>query len=515
MNNNVNAHYANNDMFSNYKSDSNSQVSDSMKLHFDVMLTAFSNAGKGVDSVVTKTEVVDLLDSRTKNKRFDRTLINKLFTIIDDDSRNDTCLVSVFIKNYIYLEEEMKQNMQKYEQLLAKEKVKNEEYAEKKELALRSEIVNEEGLSDKSTITITFIEVIPNKIDDANYEYEAYVVQSKYLDQVQYTSEFGLYDVTNLQQEFTFKLQTLRSEIEFVLFGKRHHSNVDNDDNDNDEYVPLGNVKFPLDKLEKEENFSVKIKIPELHNEHNTILDINASLNCYWSDVFNYTEEKNNSDEKLVKIKEKLNKTKFYLNALLEPLEYSNANMKQNKQHNNADVLEPIMELKETNEVNTGDVYKESVCENKQLQLIENKIKETFNINIIDWNNIIQVCSIILCICSVLSLYRNDYIGITGACAIMCINRLTKGKNDMKQVMNMIKGTIGVAIGMVVMDVMWLVMNIVSVFKGVDVYKGGNENGILRVSVLLCVCNIVVKAVVIVGGLIQYNKVSYILKSNK
>ena len=144
MNNNVNVYANNNDMFSNYKSDSNSQISESMKMHFDVMLNAFSNAGKNVDSVVTKAEIVDLLDSRTKNKRFDRTLINKLFTVIADDNRNDTCLVSVFIKNYIYLEEEMKQNMQKYEQLLAKEKVKNEEYADKKDIALRNEIVNED-----------------------------------------------------------------------------------------------------------------------------------------------------------------------------------------------------------------------------------------------------------------------------------------------------------------------------------------------------------------------------------
>lgn len=512
MNNNVNVYANNNDMFSNYKSDSNSQISESMKMHFDVMLNAFSNAGKNVDSVVTKAEIVDLLDSRTKNKRFDRTLINKLFTVIADDNRNDTCLVSVFIKNYIYLEEEMKQNMQKYEQLLAKEKVKNEEYADKKDVALRNEVINEEGLSEKSTITIMFIEVIPYKRDNSSYEYEAYVVQSKYLDQVQYTNEFGLYEVSKLQQEFTFKLQTLRSEIEFVLFGKRHHNNDNDDDN---EYVPLGNVKFPLEGLEKEENYSVNIKIPELHNEHNTILDINATLTCYWSDVFNYTEEKKNSDEKLVKIKEKLNKTKFYLNALLEPLEYSNANIKHNKQNNHADVLEPIMELKETNDINTGDILKENACENKQLQLIENKIKETFKINSIDWNNIIQICSIIICICSVLSLYRNDYIGVTGGCAIMFINILMKRKNDIKQIMNMIKGIIGIAIGIVVMDVIWFILNIVDVFKGVDVYKGGNENGILRTSALLCVGNIVIKTIIIIGGLIQYNKVNSVLKSNK
>ena len=514
MNNNVNAH-ANNDGLSNYKSDSNSQISDSMKMHFDILLAAFASAGKGLDSAATKEEIVDLLDSRTRNKRFDKTLINKLFTVIADDNRNAQYSVSVFIKNYIYLEEEMKQNMLKYEQLLAKEQTKNEEWAERRESALRSEIVNEEGLTEKSKITILFIEVIPYSAQNSNHQYETYVVQSKYLDQVQHTNEFSSHEACKLQQEFTFKLQTMKSEIEFVLFGKARNNN-DGDGDDDDECVPLGNVRFPLEKLEKEESFNVNIKIPELHNEHNTILDINATLTCYWSDAFNFTEEKKISDEKLVKIKEKLNKTKFYLSALLEPLEYSNARIKHIRQ-NNADALEPIMEMKETNEVNTGDVFtnKESVCENKQLQLIENKIKETFNVDVVDWFHIVEMCAIIICLCSVLALYRNDYVGATGGCVIMCINRMMKGKNEAKQVMSMIKGTIGVAIGMAVMDVVWLVMNFVTVFKGVDDYKGGKENGILRVSALFCVCNIAVKGVVTVGGLIQYNKVSHMLKQNK
>ena len=156
-------------------SDSNSQLNEQALAHIQTLKDAFQQIDKDLDSVLTSSELLSFLDNRMKSGQFDRNIATKLFSYIDKDNKGEIS-VQDFIKGYIFLEEDIKKTLTKFQKKYNEVKKVNEELA-KKCMESQNEKINAEGLSEKSKITLIFseIEVLSNR-----EQYQIFIVETKY-----------------------------------------------------------------------------------------------------------------------------------------------------------------------------------------------------------------------------------------------------------------------------------------------------------------------------------------------
>ena len=156
-------------------SDSNSQLNEQALAHIQTLKDAFQQIDKDLDSVLTSSELLSFLDNRMKSGQFDRNIATKLFSYIDKENKGEIS-VQEFIKGYIFLEEDIKKTLTKFQKKYNEVKKVNEELA-KKCMESQNEKINAEGLSDKSKITLIFseIEVLSNR-----EQYQIFIVETKY-----------------------------------------------------------------------------------------------------------------------------------------------------------------------------------------------------------------------------------------------------------------------------------------------------------------------------------------------
>ena len=156
-------------------SETNSQLNEQALAHIQTLKDAFQQIDKDLDSVLTSSELLSFLDNRMKSGQFDRNIATKLFSYIDKDNKGEIS-VQDFIKGYIFLEEDIKKTLTKFQKKYNEVKKMNDELANKC-MESQNEKINSEGLSDKSKITLIFseIEVLSNR-----EQYQIFIVETNY-----------------------------------------------------------------------------------------------------------------------------------------------------------------------------------------------------------------------------------------------------------------------------------------------------------------------------------------------
>lgn len=156
-------------------SETNSQLNEQALTHIQTLKDAFQQIDKDLDSVLTSSELLSFLDNRMKSGQFDRNIATKLFSYIDKDNKGEIS-VQDFIKGYIFLEEDIKKTLTKFQKKYNEVKKMNDELANKC-MESQNEKINSEGLSDKSKITLIFseIEVLSNR-----EQYQIFIVETNY-----------------------------------------------------------------------------------------------------------------------------------------------------------------------------------------------------------------------------------------------------------------------------------------------------------------------------------------------
>ena len=156
-------------------SETNSQLNEQTLSHIQTLKDAFQQIDKDLDSVLTSSELLSFLDNRMKSGQFDRNIATKLFSYIDKDNKGEIS-VQDFIKGYIFLEEDIKKTLTKFQKKYNEVKKMNDELANKC-MESQNEKINSEGLSDKSKITLIFseIEVLSNR-----EQYQIFIVETNY-----------------------------------------------------------------------------------------------------------------------------------------------------------------------------------------------------------------------------------------------------------------------------------------------------------------------------------------------
>ena len=156
-------------------SETNSQLNEQALTHIQTLKDAFQQIDKDLDSVLTSSELLSFLDNRMKSGQFDRNIATKLFSYIDKDNKGEIS-VQDFIKGYIFLEEDIKKTLTKFQKKYNEVKKMNDELANKC-MESQNEKINSEGLSEKSKITLIFseIEVLSNR-----EQYQIFIVETNY-----------------------------------------------------------------------------------------------------------------------------------------------------------------------------------------------------------------------------------------------------------------------------------------------------------------------------------------------
>ena len=499
--------------------DSSSSINTLTQKKMEALLNAFNEMDYDSNQELNQEEFTNFINSRSKN--MDQVLINKLFTILDLNE-NNSISIEEFIRGYIQFELDLKKTQNDLNNTYLNEKKNFDDLSEQMK-KYQTEQLNSEGFCENASITVI--------IDDVNFQTKLEGIKSIgikiiYNDEVKETKLKSGSSNFQLKEKFVFKPRSRKDHFEFVL----------KENTDNGETIELGNKIFPLNSIESQDEYDVKIIIPDLIDSSKEIAHINTKIIFYWSDFEFYEQKKLNSQKKLKKLENAIQKTNNYLQILNEI--YGNNNIFNglinqpdvNDNNNNIDGND----FNNNNNINNNNNLKNINLNNKYIDSTKNstnlkfknsnntEINSQSNNNILNDNNrlnynnkkisdlkLMKLTSLgVFCLSLLNCFYKNDFVNVLGGLSIYLSSIfIFSNKNKTK---NYLKYLIYLIIGLIIFDLIWFFLYI---GKDIDYYTKGNENGIKSFGLFITFLNILLK-----GGLlysvINLNK-NLIQKENK
>jgi hypothetical protein len=321
---------------------------------------------------------------------------------------------------------------------------------------------------------------------------------------------------------------------------------------DQNQESDIGSKVFPLDEITSQEEYIVQITIPEIEDEDQAAAYINCKIELFWSDYEFYEEKKKKSEQKLKKLNEALSKTSLYLQKIREvygDLKKNEINISNNMTNNISNVPQDnfnnqlMIEGKninnyydnnnagydakeqflrspnnyQNNESPTtkigylrGQKYGIDVNPNNQMMASDS----AYNDNKIPFRGKKQIqffglCMILMGLIG--SLKRPDFPNLLGGIfVVLCCNIGTR--RGVPRAISWFKYVLFYILFLLIYDFLWLTTNYDLMW--IDGYNGGNENFIGLLSVISCVGNILLKALLGVLLFSQYNHIKNLQGQN-
>ena len=239
---------------------------------------------------------------------------------------------------------------------------------------------------------------------------------------------------------------------------------------DNDVESALGTVKFPLDKIEKQEEYDLELEIPDEYDERIINAKINAKIRFVWSTYKYYQDLYAKSERVLQNYNAMLTRTFQLIENLNEPLKYFNV-MEDNFENQKEIVRDGssnILRSKGGN-INIGAGGTTNVNHTKQYQYadqVEDFIKNTLSKfflfkNILEqpnikWMGLIKIFIIISIVLAFINTFiRSDFINIIVPTIIVVIFYTSLNSNtvgNLKLFLILIAGALGY-------DILWFLFS--------------------------------------------------------
>ena len=270
----------------------------------DSLIYGFTDMGYRTNSRISQFELLQFLNKRSISGRFDQTLSDKLFQMICLD-KISTMTIEEFVSGYIQFEEDMKRNAELFNIKLSQEK---EIYANlvKECLKYKTEKLNEEGMCENAKVSgeITDID-IKRKLEGIR-EIIIKVIYNEKSEEFHF--KIGEMENKDLLKKFEFKPTSRKDHFEFIMKGVNDHNKI----------FDIGSKVFPLNDINSQEEYLVKIVIPEIDNEGQVAAFIHAKIILFWSDYKFYEHQKKKSEKKIQKLIKAANKANEYLKMIME-----------------------------------------------------------------------------------------------------------------------------------------------------------------------------------------------------
>ena len=334
-------------------SETSSKFNEESRIKIEFLLNAFGELGWDNQKDLSQNEIMLFLNKHSKQGQFDQTLAQKLFQILDVDNQNQIT-VEEFIKGYLQFEADLKKNNDEFNKKFMQEQ-NNLNNLEEQCRLYKSEKLSPEGFCENAKITVEITDVdIQKEIEGINSIIIKVIYNDKIKEKRLFINKNNNKNNLIVNEKFEFKPTSRQDRFEFFMIKV---------DEDNGESI-IGSKKFPLDQITSQEEYLVQITIPEIEGEGEIAAAIiNCKIVLFWSDYEYFEEKKKKSESKLKKIKEASNKTNYYLQKIREiygdlkayDLEYNNTN------NNNFYNQNPPNNIKQTNpKMGTNDYYHEN-----------------------------------------------------------------------------------------------------------------------------------------------------------
>lgn len=146
---------------------------------------------------------------------------------------------------------------------------------------------------------------------------------------------------------------------------------------DSGQEFPIGMVKFPLDKIERQDEYDLELEIPDENDEKIITAKINAKIRFIWSWYKYYQDLYTKSEKHLQNYTNTIQRTNNLLENLNEPLKYFEVVEDNEYQKEFSKKEKEIIFIKQLGSV--MDHKKQYEVADK----LENMIKNTFSNNFI------------------------------------------------------------------------------------------------------------------------------------
>jgi hypothetical protein len=291
------------------ESEVNSQYMEQTKQKVESLRQSLLKFDKDLDDEINQEELLNFLDSNMKNgQKFDRNLAQKIFEALDlDKNRRISC--EEFIKNYISIEEEIKAHAKELQNKYLQEK-ENNANLNKLLMENKNEKLNDEGIGQNAKLTIEI----------SNIEFLRPII--------------GISENISIRIKFAGdekETRVLSGEENFVVWKEKFEYRVTskdilyfdvlNTDRKGAKEI-LGTVKFPLDKIERQEEYDLELEIPDENDERIITAKINAKIKFIWSIYKYYQDLLAKSERNLQNCNAMLQKTNKLIENLNEPLKF-------------------------------------------------------------------------------------------------------------------------------------------------------------------------------------------------
>lgn len=262
---------------------------------------AFSDLAWSNDKEIGQNEIIYFLNKKTKDGKFDNTLLNKLFQYIgiEEDTK---ITVGEFINLYIQFEEELNQNISELKKKTIDEQNLYNSYQEQC-YKYKNEKLNSDGFSETAKLSMEITDIEIKKPLKNIKEIILYLMYNSDKKELKFNYSPN---ITNFnEQNFEFKSTSKKDNFDLVLQGI--------EDNESNTIINIGKKNFPLEEITSQEEYSVQITIPEINKKDQIAALINCKITLHWSDYQFFEDKKKNCEIKLRKLNEASLKVNKYL----------------------------------------------------------------------------------------------------------------------------------------------------------------------------------------------------------
>ena len=320
-------------------SDTGSRLDDRSKQKIESLVNAFQSYGKDLTASLTKNDICNFLDSKTKDPNgFNHKLLNKLFEQMEMPP-NQTITVQQFIQDYVQYDTNIQSNAASLLNQIQTEK-NNYNTIKQRYNNYRATRLNNEGIADNATITVTITDVnLQKQLDDI----KLIIINIQYNDTERNTQFITGEDQRNrkhLQEQFVFTPRSKKDKFIYVLKGR----------NASDEEFLIGKKHIDLGTVDKNDKYEIEVEIPEIDDINTIIAYVKTEINFYWNDNAIYDEQLLTSEKKVNKLTKGYEQFETYLNQLNEP--YINNNI--NNEHQELPLIEEQMFNKDNTNYETN-----------------------------------------------------------------------------------------------------------------------------------------------------------------
>ena len=466
-------------------SETNSQI-NKQRPKIEAMQHMFEDIDKDFDSQLTQTEIINFLNTHTKNEsEFNSNLAKRFLSNLDFDQ--DGCItVEEFVKGYISFENDLENTANDFQTKLKTEENTLRHYQNKSRACQQEELQN--GICDNAFITVKFTEIdMKTKLDEI-MSIAMTVKLNEHFKTTQFISG-STNDSIHLNEEFKFIPKSRQDKMEFLLRGK----NSDGSD------FEIGKKVFELNTIKSQDKYEITIEVPDIYDNNLIIAHIKTIIFFYWSDYEKYLELAQKSENQIQKIQKAIHQTNNYLKTLNDlyglspdPIKQLRNEMTDNgNTHNNFSTYHYSNENLYVPSTINENLNGNTSSPNAIVNYAERILKGIFKQKTISWVVISRILGGVLGLIAMLfSFVKGDFPNALGGLLTLLALMMIKQFHNQKQ---LLKTLLYMVIGLFVYDLIWLGIYGGSCWDKHDKATGGNENGLLITSFFITIINEVLK----------------------